>query len=410
MTILNLSALDYGGAGKFAVDFNDFLRQSGYESNLVVMDKKTDSPNVVQYVGSRLSKPFSKLARKAAKSKWEYVTFDYDYYFYNIYERYSTISAKKILEAIPKKPDVIFMHWVTDFINAQLMNELHRLTGAKMYWLMIDNAPITGGCHYPWSCEGYKTDCSTCLAISSPTDQWLARENLKLKIQYLPATLGVMAFSNSDYERARQSRLFNDKPIAKLLGYVNEDKFVPGDKVVAKKFFGLPTDHKVIFFGATSLKERRKGMQFLLNALNALQFDNVTLLVAGNSPVNFEGKNIKLAGHLNEADLIKAYQAADLFVCPSIEDSGPIMVNQSIMCGTPVAAFNTGVAQDLVITGKTGYRAEISDFDDLAKGIHYLIQMNDDCYVKMAQNCRDMAVSLYGRRSFQQQIEQLIVA
>ena len=53
----------------------------------------------------------------------------------------------------------------------------------------------------------------------------------------------------------------------------------------------------------------------------------------------------------------------------SIEDSGPMMINESIMCGTPVVCFDMGVARDLVHTGRTGYRAALRDSSDLAFGI-----------------------------------------
>ncbi|HEY5124202.1 MAG TPA: glycosyltransferase [Ignavibacteria bacterium] len=63
----------------------------------------------------------------------------------------------------------------------------------------------------------------------------------------------------------------------------------------------------------------------------------------------------------NTFGIASAFQAADVFVCPSIEDSGPIMINQSIMCGTPVVVFEMGVATDLVETGITGFRAKNKD-------------------------------------------------
>ena len=408
MTILNVSALDYGGAGKFSVDFNDSLLRLGHKSSLIVLDQKTSSQNVLRYPASLLSKPFAKLARWVAKVKWTTATFDYNYYFYNVHERYTTISAKKILGLIDGVPDVIFIHWVTGFINARVIGDLYQLTNAKIYWLMIDNAPITGGCHYPWSCEGYKHDCVNCPAILSPADKWLAKENLRLKVSYLPANTGVIAFSASDYDRVKQSRLFRNNPINRMLGFVDEDKFQPGNKEEAKAYFGLSDTHRVVFFGASSLKEKRKGMQLLLNAMDYLQVEQVTFLIAGDFAPSFQDKNIRLIGYVNEDDLIKAYQASDLFVCPSLEDSGPLMVNQSIMCGTPVVAFRVGVSLDLVHTGRTGYSARTGDDKDLANGITELLRLNETDYLKMRDSCRNMAVSLYGKLAFQRQIDKLL--
>ncbi|AXE20508.1 hypothetical protein DR864_23605 [Runella rosea] len=409
-SILNLSAVDYAGAGKFAVDFNDLLVNSEYNSYLVVKDVKTENPAVLCYPDHKLTAPFAKLFRKIAKVKWSRVSFDYDYYFYNLYEQYSVVSAKKILELVPVKPDVIFIHWVTDFLNAKIIHELYKLTGAKIYWLMIDNAPITGGCHYPWTCRRYQTDCGNCPAITSPEVKWLAQKNLALKLTYLPESMGLLVFSESDHKRARQSAVFRHKSIYKLLGLVDENKFVLGDQEAAKSHFGLATNHKVIFFGAASLKERRKGMHLLIEAIKILEAENVTYLIAGNAALPFENRSIKTIGYLDEGQLIKAYQAADIFVCPSIEDSGPMMINQSIMCGTPVVAFNTGVAQDLVHTGNTGYRADLGDYKDLAKGIAQLLQLDKTARRVMGENCRNLAVSLYGKQPFHAHIAKLVNA
>ncbi|MCP1381202.1 glycosyltransferase [Runella salmonicolor] len=408
--ILNLSALDYAGAGKFAVDFNDLLVSYGYNSYLVVKDVKTENPAVLRYPDHKFTAPFAKLFRKMAKVKWNRVRFDYDYYFYNLYEQYSVVSAKKILELIPAKPDVIFIHWVTDFLNAKVINALYKLTGAKIYWLMIDNAPITGGCHYPWECRGYQTDCGNCPAIVLPEVKWLAQKNLALKLTCLPKNMGLLVFSESDHQRARQSAVFKHKSIYKLLGLVDENKFVLGDQEAAKAHFGLSSNHKVIFFGAASLKEKRKGMHLMIEAIKLLEAENVTFLIAGNAALPFENHNVKTIGYLNEEQLIKAYQAADIFVCPSIEDSGPMMINQSIMCGTPVVAFNTGVAQDLVHTDTTGYRAALGDYKDLAKGITQLLQLDEATRRTMEKNCRDFAMSLYGKQPFHAHIAELVNA
>ncbi|GAJ03070.1 unnamed protein product [marine sediment metagenome] len=83
-------------------------------------------------------------------------------------------------------------------------------------------------------------------------------------------------------------------------------------------------------------------------------------------------------GHLKDnITLALAYQAADIFVCPSTEDAGPIMIPESMLCATPVVAFNTGGAPDLVKTMKTGYLAVYKDSFDLAKGIYAVLTTNN---------------------------------
>ena len=78
------------------------------------------------------------------------------------------------------------------------------------------------------------------------------------------------------------------------------------------------------------------------------------------------------------------------------------------MCGTPVVAFNMGSAIDLVINGKTGYKAELGDVADLAYGIDYLLSMNTDEYSKMSAACRSLALELYSTDVFKKQMNALV--
>ncbi|RDB04335.1 glycosyltransferase [Runella aurantiaca] len=398
-TVLNLSAIDYSGAGKFTTHFNDLLLGAGYDSYLIVRDVKANYPHAIHYPDSKFENSLPKIRRKIFQKEWSKVSLDYDYYFYNSFEKYPRATAKKLLSLIPKKPDTIVIHWVTDFINTKLIDELCQLTGAQIVWLMLDNAPMTGGCHYPWECGGYHNDCSDCPAIVDANYHWLPQKNLAFKKQHLPSNTRLLVFSENDYERAMCSSVFKNQQIMKMPGYfVDEAKYSPGDKMAAKDFFSLPKDHRVIFFGATSLDERRKGIQLFIDALKTIDLTNVTLLVAGAATLPLQYENMKLVGNLSEEDLIKAYQAADIFVCPSLEDSGPTMINQAVLCGTPVVSFKTGLGSELVHTRETGYLAAFGSSEDLAKGIDYLIRLPQAELDIISKQCRDFTMNLYGGR------------
>jgi glycosyltransferase involved in cell wall biosynthesis len=64
------------------------------------------------------------------------------------------------------------------------------------------------------------------------------------------------------------------------------------------------------------------------------------------------------------------------------------------MCGTPVVSFEMGVSLDLVVTGKTGYRAKLKDIRDMADGIMDILTLDADKYNKMSDNCRELALNL----------------
>ena len=70
----------------------------------------------------------------------------------------------------------------------------------------------------------------------------------------------------------------------------------------------------------------------------------------------------------DDVTLALAYQAAEVFVCPSTEDTGPRMIPEAVLCERPVVALNSGGAPDLVEPLRTGCLAIYEGSCDLAKG------------------------------------------
>jgi glycosyltransferase involved in cell wall biosynthesis len=422
MNILSLGTSDQGGAGIVTKYTADLFLKFGHQSLLVVKESDLKNDNVIV-----LKKPIkqnsllfyiNKIKEKSERiyRRFNPINLETKYFFYNLNETKTLFSAKEILKHVPFKPDVILIFWVSGFVNSKIIRELFEKTGAKMFWLMTDNAPITGGCHYPWNCRGFHTDCSECPALIDPSKKHIARKILAFKKKYLPENLELIAGSESDYKRARKSSLFTDKKIHKLVAPIDENRFMPGDKIIARKHFGVDSRKRVIFYGSDSLEDPRKGGQYFLKALdifkekiieNNLNQDDFLILVASKGDNNYFRNNDisrKHLGYLNEDNLIRAYQAADIFVCPSVEDSGPLMVNQSIICGTPVVSFDTGVSTELVHTGKTGYRANLFDTGDLAAGIYSVLTLSGDEYQKMSSNCRTLALNTFSINAYYEKI------
>ncbi|MFI5159395.1 MAG: glycosyltransferase, partial [Sphingobacteriales bacterium] len=71
--------------------------------------------------------------------------------------------------------------------------------------------------------------------------------------------------------------------------------------------------------------------------------------------------------------MAELYSLADVFVTPAIEDNLPNTVMESLACGTPVVAFNTGGIPDMVDHLQNGYLAEFKSPTDFAAGINYVL-------------------------------------
>ena len=209
--------------------------------------------------------------------------------------------------------------------------------------------------------------------------------------------------------RLGQSSIYKDFRLEKLVFPIDADKFCPTiARMALRKQWDFPIDKKIVFFGATSLNERRKGIKELLEALPLVQTKDVVFVAAGKTEGLTLPENTISVGYLNEAQLIQMYQMADIYVCSSLADAGPMMVNQSLMCGTPVVAFPVGASVELVQTGKTGYQAEYASSVDLTKGIDTILSLSKNEWEQMSANCRKLGVDTYANPNEKNTIDALI--
>ena len=327
-----------------------------------------------------------------------------DYLIQDIDQSVSYYSTLEILNKIDFNPDFIFVLFTQNFLSYKNISELNLLTKAPVFQYLMDMAPFTGGCHYAWDCRGYTRECGKCPALFSnnPNDQ--TNRNWKFKKEYIKNTdITIVAASEWQWLQINQSSLFELKRKVKILSPTNSELFYTLGKIIARESLKIPAGKKIIFWGAIYPYEKRKGyresiesFKILYTRLSKEERDNIIVMVAGDIDTNFKkyiSFDVHHLGYLNYVSLATAYCAADVFLNASIEDSGPTMINQSIMCGTPVAAFEMGVALDLVKTEVTGYMAKLGDSNDLCNAIISILRLSETEYKKMSNNCRELALA-----------------
>lgn len=398
--VLHLTSLSSGGGFNETMDMHRICLGFGYDSYVVIRGKKCIYPDGTQkeiHTNSRLY--WNKLCRYVFRQIVKHSYVDNSYSMYNLCERFTCHSAKEILKALPQKPDVVFVHWVSDFANAKVIRDLELMTGAKILFDMVDHALYSGGCHYQLDCQRYKDGCHDCPATTS---RWVKKgieKNFEFKKHYLPKNAHIYA-RGIEKQRLSQSVLYKDCHQELIVFPIDEKKYCPPiNKVALRGGKGVPTDRKVVLIGATHLNEKRKGMGLVMEALKKVHSD-VVVLVAGNLEKDMSfAKEAIVLGFLSENQLIEAYQMADVFVCPSLADAGPLMVKQACFCGTPVISFPVGESVELVESGETGYLAQYGDVDDLAKGIDEIVSLPDEKLREMSLKCRERAVRLFSSQA-----------
>ena len=405
--ILNSSDGRYGGFSA-VVRLHENLLRCGCDSTMLVAKKQSNNDTIVEV--SRWKYNLSRLITRLTHHYRMFFRKGYkEEYYFDPYGK-TFVTAKNILDKLNQKPDVIVANWINGFITVQQLKELSELTGAPVIWYLLDMSPFTGGCHFSWSCLGYQYKCGSCPALISSNvsdashQLWLYKEKYTKDLD-----LTVVSGTQWLKDQSVSSSLFGHKKQHKIMLSVNEEVFKPVEKSKARSLLGINDDAKVLFFGAKSIAEKRKGMEYLFKALDALvpllmnKRINVLLLIAGNEvdidpKINDYYQKHYLGYIHNDEMLVAAYQSSNAYLSPSIEDSGPMMINESMMCGTPVVAFNIGVSNELVINKETGYKVNLFDCEEFSKGIYEILIAGEYEEKLMSDNCRSMAMEFCSRK------------
>jgi glycosyltransferase involved in cell wall biosynthesis len=181
---------------------------------------------------------------------------------------------------------------------------------------------------------------------------------------------------------ARKSGIFGDHLALTVPNAINTSIYHPARKSEARKLLGLPEDKKLILFNAmNATTDERKGYKYLLSALASMDSSGVELVIVGAdqlSGMEPAGLKVHLLGLIKDtATMVNSYSACDLFVLPSLQDNLPNTVMESLACGSPVVAFNTGGIPDMVMHKKNGYLADYKSVADLANGIKWWLYEAD---------------------------------
>jgi len=342
---------------------------------------------------------------------------NFDYYMASVNERQFHCSTKTLLAKITFKPDIIMYTHPHDFLDSKNLFELNKKTGAPIFNIPVDMAAFTGGCHYANSCKRYESECGYCPGLYSGRKQDASYKTLKYKSKYISRTKICLLANEWTLRHARKSFLYSSKPCFKLDIVINENLFMPCDKIAMREKHNIPQDKSIILFGASTVIEKRKGIVYLQNALKELSQEiteyekkSIGVVIIGNLQENKEELipfDNYLLGTIQPELLPEIYSLADVYVSPSIQDAGPMMVIQSMMCGTPVVAFEMGNAEDFIINGETGYKAPLYDIEQLKNGIRLLLNKTEEEKKRISENCRNIAILKSSYKVFAKKISEI---
>jgi glycosyltransferase involved in cell wall biosynthesis len=280
--------------------------------------------------------------------------------------------------------DVLHLHWTNGgYLSIKNLEQLLK-TGKPVVWTLHDMWAFTGGCHYSGECDHFINQCGNCWMLRDAGDSDLSFSGWLRKADLLKAAKNMVFVTCSHWlaDVARTSSLLKDFRIETIPNPIDTAIFSAKDTTAARTKWGINPKSKIILFGAANIMDRRKGISYLMDALNDLKnnYDNVQdieIVIFGKNKSFDTGlfpfKVYEVGIISSQADLAELYSLADVFVSPAIEDNLPNTVMEALACATPVVAFNTGGIPDMVEHLQNGYLAEFKSATDFAAGIHYVL-------------------------------------
>jgi len=159
----------------------------------------------------------------------------------------------------------------------------------------------------------------------------------------------------------------------------------------------------VILTVAGNLDEERKGGTTLKKILSSSLPDLAQFVLIGNGKgyENSDRTRINCLGFVRDETTMQiAYHAADLLLHPAPIDNLPNTVSESMSCGTPAVAFDTGGLPEMVIPEKSGWLVHEINNESIARELGSIIKSR--AYENLRGSTRQTAFRLFHHKEIAQ--------
>ncbi|UJP64457.1 glycosyltransferase [Mongoliitalea daihaiensis] len=378
------STLGVGSTGRIVEDLGAFVIANDGESIVAFGRSARKSKSKTLKIGSKLDQ-LNHLVQTRA---------------FDTHGFHSERATAKLINQISEiNPDLIHLHNLHGYyLNVELLFDFLKKYGKPVVWTLHDCWAFTGHCCYyeRVGCDKWKTQCHTCpLSFLYPESIGLdnSKNNFirkKASFQGLD-NLTIVAVSSWLESQVKQSFL-KEYPVQAIYNGIDLDVFKPKDHADSKKKLGL-SEYKVIL-GVANEWSDGKGLRIFLEVAKYLD-DNYRVVLIGLSENQIKNLPRNILGYQktrNIEELVVFYDAADVFVSPSIAETFGMVVAEALSCGTPCVVNDSSALPELV-SPKVGEIVTGLDPQKFLKSIQYIITQGK---VNYSENCRKRAEKLFG--------------
>ena len=301
-----------------------------------------------------------------------------------------------------QEADVIHLHWINQGMLS--LNGICKIlrSGKPVVWTMHDIWPATGICHLTLGCHYYVNRCANCkyLPGGGGSNDLASRIWQKKQQMQVDENIYYVACSRWLESEAKTSALLKGQKITSIPNPIDTHIYKKGNKEEARQRLGLPLDKKLILFASQRVTNENKGMSYLIEACRQLSDQCEVVILGGHAEEVVEQLPMKAypLGYVNEEQrIVDVYNAADVFVLPSLSENLPNTIMEAMACGVPCVAFKVGGIPEEIDHLKNGYVAAYRDAEDLAKGIAWVLKEAD--YESLSQQAVHKVMQCYSQQS-----------
>ncbi len=399
-----------GGAAIAAGRLTEALKSHGIKAKMLVRDKQTDRISTVALGGGW---------KQVRKFVWERVVIWINSHFRR--ERLFSVDIANTGNDITRLPefkeaDLIHLHWINQGMLSLKVIRKILASGKPVVWTMHDMWPCTGICHHARTCTAFHSECGACPMIYSQKRKDLSTRIFRQK-QRLYASGGIHFVTCSHWLEgmAKQSALLANQPVSVIPNPISTTLFHPIKQTEARQKLALPTEGKLILFGSVKLTDKRKGIDYMVEACRLLAKqhpalkEQLALVAVGMHAAELQPLvpfKVHNMGYVREEhQLVEIYNAADLYVIPSLDENLPNTIMEAMACGTPCVGFPTGGIPEMIDHLKNGYLTKEHSAEQLAEGIYTLL--TTPAYESLSHEAVAKVNACYSERSVANQYGQL---
>ena len=301
-----------------------------------------------------------------------------------------------------QEADVIHLHWINQGMLS--LNGIRKIlrSGKPVVWTMHDIWPATGICHLTLGCHYFVSRCANCKYLPGGGSSNDLASRVWQKKQQMEADENIYYVACSRWleSEAKSSALLKGQKITSIPNPIDTHIYKKGNKEEARQRLGLPLDKKLILFASQRVTNENKGMSYLIEACRQLGDLCEVVILGGHAEEVVAQLPMKAhpLGYVNdEQRIVDVYNAADVFVLPSLSENLPNTIMEAMACGVPCVAFKVGGIPEEIDHLKNGYVAAYRDANDLAKGIEWVLQKAD--YEALSQQAVHKVMQCYSQQS-----------